>query len=308
MAEYYRIQPKLTSITEDEFNSQEAGIPKVAVLSPKEASGNMFLQKYHLQNLHLFGQAHFCKAETHMGFLCGTFALPSPKVHEKNGRFSYLLAGGKLIFLEEGSHVSKILRRLSESFDGSHAGLGLFLAAFMETLIEHDLERLIKIENELAHLEDDVLSGKLDQFNQKLSACRRQILVYSHYYLQLADIGSILQQNGSDFFTDSELTALRLFSERIGRLHEEALMLREYSTQVREVYQSQIDIRQNNIMKILTVVTTVFMPLTLIAGWYGMNFTAMPELNWKYGYAAVIILSAATVSLCIYLCKKKHFL
>ena len=61
-------------------------------------------------------------------------------------------------------------------------------------------------------------------------------------------------------------------------------------------------------MKILTVVTTVFMPLTLIAGWYGMNFTAMPELNWKYGYAAVIILSAATVSLCIYLCKKKHFL
>ncbi len=39
-----------------------------------------------------------------------------------------------------------------------------------------------------------------------------------------------------------------------------------------------------------------------------MNFTAMPELSWKYGYAAVIILSGVTVSLCIYLCKKKHFL
>ena len=145
--------------------------------------------------------------------------------------------------------------------------------------------------------------------DEQASALYQQAMKSAHdSYLQLADIGSILQQNGSGFFAGSELTALRLFSARVGRLHEEALMLREYSTQIREVYQSQIDIRQNNIMKILTVVTAVFMPLTLIAGWYGMNFTAMPELSWKYGYAAVIILSGVTVSLCIYLCKKKHFL
>lgn len=61
-------------------------------------------------------------------------------------------------------------------------------------------------------------------------------------------------------------------------------------------------------MKILTVVTTIFLPLTLIVGWYGMNFKYMPELNWKYGYLAVILLSAVIVFFCVRICRKKHFL
>ena len=84
-----------------------------------------------------------------------------------------------------------------------------------------------------------------------------------------------------------------------------AIMLREYSTQVREVYQAQIEIRQNKIMKTLTIVTTICLPLTLIAGWYGMNFRRMPELSWKYGYPAVILLSLCIVALSLYLCRKK---
>ena len=48
-------------------------------------------------------------------------------------------------------------------------------------------------------------------------------------------------------------------------------------------------------MKVLTVVTTIFMPLTLIVGWYGMNFSGMPELEWKHGYLGVIILSLVVV-------------
>ena len=61
-------------------------------------------------------------------------------------------------------------------------------------------------------------------------------------------------------------------------------------------------------MRILTVVTTIFLPLTLIAGWYGMNFTYMPELRWKYGYPLVIAISLAIICLSIWICKKKKFL
>ena len=67
-------------------------------------------------------------------------------------------------------------------------------------------------------------------------------------------------------------------------------MLREYASQVSSEYQAQVYIAQNRIMKLLTVVTTVCMPLSLIAGWYGMNFMNMPELHWAYGYPAVIAL------------------
>ena len=56
------------------------------------------------------------------------------------------------------------------------------------------------------------------------------------------------------------------------------------------------------------MVTTIFLPLTLIVGWYGMNFKYMPELNWKYGYLAVILLSAVIVFFCVRICRKKHFL
>ena len=71
----------------------------------------------------------------------------------------------------------------------------------------------------------------------------------------------------------------QLLTERVNRLHDETLMLRDYCVQIREVYQSLIDERQNEIMKLLTIVTTIVLPLSLVAGWYGMNFTNMPELD-----------------------------
>ena len=74
------------------------------------------------------------------------------------------------------------------------------------------------------------------------------------------------------------------------RLREESQLLRESCTQVQSLFQSEIDIRQNRIMQILTIVTTIFLPLTLLVGWYGMNFSGMPELHWKYGYPAIIFL------------------
>ena len=77
--------------------------------------------------------------------------------------------------------------------------------------------------------------------------------------------------------------------------------------QLRELYQSQQDAQQNKIMCILTIVTTLFLPLTLLTGWYGMNFAYMPELHWKYGYPAVIIAAIVIVAIEIMYFKKKKF-
>ena len=77
--------------------------------------------------------------------------------------------------------------------------------------------------------------------------------------------------------------------------------------QLREMYQSQIDIHQNKVMQFLTVVTTIFMPLTLIAGWYGMNFANMPELNTKYGYGIIILVSILVTGIEIWYFKIKKW-
>jgi magnesium transporter len=78
--------------------------------------------------------------------------------------------------------------------------------------------------------------------------------------------------------------------------------------QVRDLYHAQLEVRQNRIMTLLTVVTTIFMPLTLIAGWYGMNFRYMPELEWRLGYPVVIAVSVLIVVFCLIFFKKKKWL
>ena len=72
------------------------------------------------------------------------------------------------------------------------------------------------------------------------------------------------------------------------------------------MYQSQIDIAQNRTMGILTVVTTIFLPLTLLVGWYGMNFV-MPEYQWAYSYPVVIAICLVILLGCVLFFKKKRW-
>ena len=94
----------------------------------------------------------------------------------------------------------------------------------------------------------------------------------------------------------------------MARRHDSAVSLRDHTMQVRDLYNSQLEVRQNRTMTLLTVITTIFMPLTLIAGWYGMNFRYMPELEWPIAYPLVILVSIAIVVFCLILFRKKKWL
>lgn len=86
----------------------------------------------------------------------------------------------------------------------------------------------------------------------------------------------------------NNLRFFELFTARVTRLQGIISTLREYTAQVRELYQSELSVKQNSIMTVLTVVTTIIMPLTLITGWYGMNFKYMPELESPFAYPVLI--------------------
>ena len=126
---------------------------------------------------------------------------------------------------------------------------------------------------------------------------RKDLLKMKRYYEQM------------EFLTD-EIAAIdptfNFIDKKFDRLLEFVQHLQEYIEQVREAYQSQIDIEQNSIMKFFTVITSIFLPLTLIVGWYGMNLQ-MPEFGWKYGYAFVIGLCVVVTMVMIYIFKKKKW-
>lgn len=126
------------------------------------------------------------------------------------------------------------------------------------------------------------------------------------YYEQLADIGDRMPLCPPPLL-QGEAQAWSNYSRRTVLLQNHVQLLRENVVQLRELYHAQLDAKQNQVMVILTVVTTLFLPLTLLTGWYGMNFAYMPELQWKYGYLIVIALSLFIILLEIWYFKRKKF-
>ena len=157
-------------------------------------------------------------------------------------------------------------------------------------------------------MEEDILSMQKVTMTANIMKIRREITMLSHYFAQMLDIAEELQQDENDLFQKDQLHHIRIFADRVQRYEQSVQMLKDYIIQVRELQQSQYDLNLNRMMYVFTIVTIIFLPLTLIVGWYGMNFTTMPELTWRYGYLFVIALSLITIVGCIWYFKKKDIL
>ena len=148
----------------------------------------------------------------------------------------------------------------------------------------------------------------MDSYPAKMNDIRGNLLDLRVHYEQLIDLAQELQENENGFFREENLRYFNMFTERVIRLQATVTGQREYVTQLRDLIQSQLDERQNRIMTVLTVITSIFLPLTLIAGWYGMNFRYMPELDWRWSYPAVLVVSVLIVVCCLVLFKKKKWM
>ena len=152
------------------------------------------------------------------------------------------------------------------------------------------------------------MKGEVTRYPLEMNDIRGDLLDLRVHYEQMIDLGQELQENENGFFKDENLRYFHMFTERVIRLQEMVYGERDYVAQLRDLQQAQLEVRQNTIMTVLTVITTIFLPLTLIAGWYGMNFIHMPELSWVYGYPAVIAISILIVAGCLYWFKKKKWM
>jgi len=137
---------------------------------------------------------------------------------------------------------------------------------------------------------------------------KKELMYIRNYCEQLIDVGDVLRDDENHMFSGENVKRYIIFTKRVNRLRENVSHLEEYTVQLRETHDAMLDYNLNSIMKLLTVITTIFLPLTLIVGWYGMNFTYMPELDWRYGYIGVILLSALIVVGCIAIFKKHRLL
>ena len=182
------------------------------------------------------------------------------------------------------------------------------VGTFLDALVQNDTAFIEKTGYRLAQLEELVFANETDKtFNMELLQLKKTLLHMHNYYDQLLDITEAVEENENEIFDEDNLIAITNVSAKITRLREDADSLSRTAEHLQDAYTSALDLQLNNSMKFFTVITTIFFPLTIIVGWYGMNFQYMPEFTWKYGYVYVIALSVAVVAVLTWIGKKRKW-
>ncbi|WP_034450618.1 magnesium transporter CorA family protein [Butyrivibrio sp. AE2032] len=249
------------------------------------------------------------KAEVNYDSLTGTFAIPDRKNPSGDDmKFAFVLDEKGIVFIDDHGTAMDIINGVQRTKKWKMPSLERFLYDFLDQIVRDDLRLMEKYEDELDSMEKQIIEGDENLPSGRLNDIRNDIRYLRIHYEQLIDLAQELEENENGFFKLENLRYFRLFINRAERLHEESLSLRDYTMQLRDLYKAHLDIKQNRIMTVLTVVTTIFMPLTLIVGWYGMNFVYMPELKWEWSYPVVIIASVVIVIASLLFFKKKKWL
>ena len=230
-------------------------------------------------------------------------------IKNKNSEVSrisiYLDRDNIYIFIEDVTLLKSIEVMLSKNI---HKDNYEILRLFFIQLINDDMIYLDSFEEQIIDAENEAIKDEKEDYLDKIIEFRKHLLNLKHYYNQLQIIFDGFLENEKNYFDEEALRKLTIVHNRIDRLQLSVLNLRDYVTQMREAYQAQIDIEQNNLMRIFTVITAIFLPLTLMVGWYGMNFKNMYELDNDYGYPAFIVISILVcVTLLLYFKKRKWF-
>ena len=254
-------------------------------------------------------EIHNTKAEVNYDSLTGTFCIPSRRnITENDYRYAFAIDEKGIVFIDPTGVVNRMVKKISLRKKWKVPCLERFIYDFLELIIARDLSILEGYERELDDIEGDILDDAKTADLGRVNEIRGDIRDLRRHYDQLIDLGQELEENENNFFKPENTRYFRLFTDRMSRLHDTANSIRDYTVQIRDLYHTQMEIKQNRIMTLLTVVTTIFMPLTLIVGWYGMNFKYMPELEWRLSYPVVLIISILIVVLSLIYFKKKKWL
>ncbi len=218
----------------------------------------------------------------------------------------------KRFYLVVLQDLNDSLRRL---FDATvtryqhNATIEKMIFGVLERFVSGNASLMEKMDAQMLALEQHMVEGRGDKrLNRTIYDFRQQLTVIRNYYEQLIDIGEELLENENDLFEDSNLHYFRLFVAKAERLLASAQLKSENLVHLREALDAELNYTLNNVMKVFTVITAIFSPLTLIVGWYGMNFQHMPELKWAWAYPALLIVCTAITVAIIWLFKRKRFM
>ena len=174
--------------------------------------------------------------------------------------------------------------------------------ALIDNVVDNYFFVLEELEERIEYLEDDLVKQTSPVNLQAIHNLKRELIVLRKSLWPLREAISTLERTDSELITTSTHIYFKDIFDHIIAIIDTVETYREMLSGMLDIYLSTVSYKLNEVMKVLTIIATIFMPLTFLAGVYGMNFKYMPELEWRFGYFGVL-----TVMLGIALLMLKYF-
>jgi len=230
---------------------------------------------------------------------------------EARDRIGIIIRRNMLLFIRIVDEDDSTLQFFNDSIQRfkQNASKEKILFGVLEKLIIEANKYMAITEAKILEMEEQIVNARIDNsLNKKIFQQRNQLSILNNYYDHLVDMGEELQNNSNDLFSGKDLRYFKVFTGRASRLSVSTRTQSDSLIHLREAHDAAMNYELNRIMKVFTIVTVIFLPLTLIVGWYGMNFVNMPEISWKYGYLYVILLSLLVLCGSIFFFKRKKLI
>ncbi len=188
-------------------------------------------------------------------------------------------------------------------------GSDYLMYRLIDTVVDHYFLVMENIGERVDQLEEEVMSEAAgDATMKKILKMKRELISLRRTISPLREAISSLQREGSDLIEEKTYAFLNDVQDHTIQLVESIETYRDVLSGLMDMYYTTISNRMNNVMQVLTIIATIFIPLTFVAGIYGMNFEYMPELQYKWAYPAVwALMILMVVGMVVYFKRKKWF-
>ncbi|MEX1192564.1 MAG: magnesium/cobalt transporter CorA [Brumimicrobium sp.] len=224
-------------------------------------------------------------------------------------QITFILTDKCLITFQEktGDVFNFVRKRLFEGKGQIRSrGADYLMYAIIDSVVDHYFVILEHFGDKIEDLEIELLEHPTNEVLKKLHLLRREALQLRRTVYPLREVVNRLEKQESNLIQPETKLFIRDLYDHTIQVIETIEVFRDSASGLLDLYMNSVSNKMNEIMKLLTIISTIFIPLTFIAGVYGMNFENMPELGYRYGYGiAMLVMFVLAVVMIIFFKRKK---
>ena len=231
--------------------------------------------------------------------------------HIASEQVSFVLGKGYLLSFQEktGDVFDPVRNRVRKGKSRIRSSGCDYLAyALIDAVVDGYFIVLERLGEKIEQLESDLLNDPTQQTMEQIHLLKRELIYFRKQIWPLREVLSSLMRDESSLIEESTGVFLRDVYDHTVQVIDTIESLRDVLSGMLDLYLSTVSNRMNEVMKVLTIIATIFIPLTFIAGIYGMNFKFMPELEWRWSYPLLWLVLIVAFLLMILWFKRKKWL